>query len=193
MRLISHTDIMGAAEYERVRDDFRRRIMVLKNARRVPLGDHATCHFETRDTMLYQIHEMLRVENSWTRPGAVEDELAAYNPLIPANGRLSATLMLEYETPEERKEWLSKLVGIERHVWLEIGDAPAMAAAFDDAQVSPTRISSLQYISWSLDDEHREQLRAPGTVVRLRIDHPAYQAQAVLAEQTRAELAKDVE
>lgn len=192
MNPITPADIMDAAEYERVRDDFRRRIMVLKGLRRVALGEHATCHFETRDTMLYQVHEMLRVENSWQRPGAVEDELAAYNPLIPTDGRLSATLMLEYETAAERSEWLAKLLGLDRHLWLEIGTTAPLAAEFDQAQVSATRISSVQYVRWGLDDQRRALMATPGTVVRLRIDHPAYPVQAVLGEQTRQELARDV-
>jgi hypothetical protein len=179
MKKITRDDVMDGDAYEREREASRRRIMVVKAKRRLPLGNHATLHFESRDTMLYQILEMLRAESSWDRPGAVEDEIEAYEPLVPGNGRLTATLMFEYETAEERTRWLSQLLGIDRHLWLQIGDIEPVAAVFDDAQVSPTRISSVQYVAW--------------TVVRVVIDHPDYEALAVLSEETRNELATDLE
>jgi hypothetical protein len=193
MELIRKEDLAGKVEYERLRPEFRRRVMALKNKRRVAVGDNATVHFETRDTMLYQVYEMLRAEDSWDRERAVEDELEAYNPLIPQNGGLSATLMLEYETPAERSLHLEALVGLDQHVWLEVGDTEPVAAVFDDAQVSPTRISSVQYIRWPLDDDRRRILQTDGAVVRILFDHPHYEAQAVLGEETRKEIARDLE
>jgi hypothetical protein len=193
MEMIRKEDVLGRADYERMRPDFRRRVMALKNKRRVPVGDHATLHFETRDTMLYQVHEMLRAEDSWDREGAVEDELAAYNPLIPGGGELSATLMLEYETPAERSHHLQALLGLDRHLWLHVGDSEPVAAVFDDAQVSPTRISSVQYVRWAVSGAQQRLLASDGTVVRIVIDHPHYQAQAVLGEETRKEIARDLE
>ena len=192
MRPIKTDEILTRDEYERRRPDMRRRVMALKSRRRVPLGDHATLHFETGDTMLYQVHEILRAEDSWRRPGAVEDEFAAYNPLIPAGGALSATLMIGYETPEERAHHLSELVGIDRHVWLVVGDTPRLLAQFDSAQASPTRISSVQYLRWPIDEERAPVLAADGAVVRVVLDHPHYSAQAVLSEETRRELAGDL-
>jgi hypothetical protein len=194
MDLIREEEIKGAAEYDAMRPDFRRRIMAMKDKRRVPVGDHITVHFETRDTMLYQVYEMLRAESSWDRPGAIKEELEAYNPLIPQNGSLSATMMIEYQTPKERAHHLEALVGLDDgHVWLEVADAGRVAAVFDNAQVSPTRISSVQYISWPLDDDQRTLLQEDGSVVRIVIDHPHYQAKAVLGEETRKELAGDLE
>lgn len=193
MRPIETSEILGKDEYERQRPETRRRIMTLKAKRRVPLGDHATLHFETRDTMLYQVHEMLRAEDSWQRPGAVEAELEAYNPLIPSDGALSATLMIEYETPVERARHLSELVGIDRHLWLAVGDTPPLPALLDAAQASPTRISSVQYVRWSFDGERARLLASDGTVLRVVLDHPHYAAQAVLSEETRRELANDLQ
>lgn len=192
MNRITRDDVMDGEAYEAGRDASRRRIMVVKAKRRVPLGNHATLHFESRDTMLYQIHEMLRAESSWDRPGAVDDEIEAYAPLVPGDGRLTATLMLEYEDPEERTHWLSQLLGIDRHLWLQVGEMEPVAAVFDDAQVSPTRISSVQYVAWTLDASAQELIRTPGTVVRVVVDHPDYEAQAVLSEETRTELAADL-
>jgi len=186
-------DIMTREAYEAGRDAFRRRIMVRKARRRVPLGDHATLHFETRETMLYQVHEMLRAEGSWQRPGAVEDELEAYNPIVPDGRSLTATLMFEYDDPEERAVRLGELCGLENHLWLRVGETAPTAAAFDDAQASDGRVSSVQYVRWDLDDEQARLLKAEGTVVRLKIDHAAYTASAVLSEETRRELAGDLE
>ena len=193
MKPITKADILGRDAYERARPELRRRIMVVKGKRRVPLGDHATVHFESRDTMLYQVHEMLRAEGSWERPGAVEDELEAYNPIVPAGRALSATLMLEYETPEERSVRLAELVGLDRHLSLHVGDTAPAAAVFDRAQVSPTRISSVQYVRFPLTAEQTALVRANGTVLRLVADHPAYRAQAVLSEETRREVAGDLD
>ena len=192
MKPIAKDEILSKEEYERQRPDLRRRIMTLKGRRRVPLGDHATLHFETRDTMLYQVHEMLRAEDSWRRKGAIEDELEAYNPLVPSGGALSATLMIEYETPEERTHHLQALLGIDRHLWLVVGDTEPVLARFDSAQVSPTRISSVQYVRFPLDGGRVGLMGQGGTVVRVVVDHPHYQAQAVLSEETRRELAGDL-
>ncbi len=193
MQPITTDEILGAGEYERTRPERRRRIIALKRRRRVTVGEHATFHFESRETMVYQIHEMLRAEDSWERPGAVEDELEAYNPLIPGGRELSATLMFEYETEEERATWLSRLVGIDDHIWLHVGDTPPVKAVLDSAQVSPTRISSVQYVKWPLSGRQIDLVKTPGTVVRIVLDHPNFSAQAVLGEDTRAELACDLD
>ncbi|GIX46260.1 MAG: hypothetical protein KatS3mg131_0471 [Candidatus Tectimicrobiota bacterium] len=191
MQLLRKEDIYPKEVYERLRPEWRRRIMVEKQKRRVSVGDHCTVHFENRDTMHYQVQEMLRAENSWDKPGAIEAELEAYNPIIPRRGELSATLMFEYEDRAERDAALRKLVGIEDHVWLQIDDTPPIRAQFDRLQLDPQRISSVQYIKWHLSDEQRRLLKQEGTVVRIRIDHPAYSAQAVLSEETRRAIMND--
>jgi len=134
---------------------------------------------------------MLRAEDSWRRPGAVEDELEAYNPLIPGRGELSATIMFEYETPEERAEHLPKFVGIDRHVWLRVGETERLPAVFDRGQIDEHKVSSVQYVKWALDETRRDLLKREGTAVRIIIDHPHYRAQAVLSEQTRNEIKND--
>ncbi|NWF99501.1 MAG: DUF3501 family protein [Thermoanaerobaculaceae bacterium] len=192
MKPIHIDEILSPEEYERRRPELRRRIMALKARRRVPLGEHATLHFETRETMWYQVHEMLRAEGSWARGGAAAAELEAYNPLIPRGGELSATLMFEYETPAERAVKLAELVGIEGCLRLLIGDAPPVVAVFDRAQVSPSRISSVQYVRFPLNRQHAELVGREGTVLKVVLDHPAYRAQAVLGEETRKELAADL-
>ncbi len=191
MTPLTPADILDKEAYEAARPDFRRRIMLEKARRRVIVGNHCSVHFETRETMRYQVQEMLRTEDSWTRPGALEDELRAYNPLIPRAGELSATLMLEYETTAERAAALPRFVGLDRHVWLQIGDTPRVLAGFDRGQIDERAVSSVQYLRFALSPAQRAALGTDGTVVRLIIDHPVYQAQAVLGEETRRALAAD--
>lgn len=191
MNSLTRADILDKHTYEQQRPDIRRRVMLQKARRRVMVGPHCTVHFENRDTMHYQVQEMLRAEESWTRERAIEDELSAYNPLIPAPGELSATLMLEYETPEERARMLPQFVRIDEHVWLHIGDAPPVLATFDRGQIDSHKVSSVQYIKFALEGEHLRLLALEGTVVRLTIDHPAYTAQSVVSEDTRRALAAD--
>jgi len=191
MTRLTSADILDKATYEAERPDFRRRIMLEKSRRRVLVGDHCSIHFESRETMRYQVQEMLRTEDSWSRPGALEDELSAYNPLIPGPGELSATLMLEYETPAERAVALPRFIGLERHVWIQIGDTPRVLASFDRGQIDEKAVSSVQYIKFALTPEQVALLTGDGTVVRLIVDHPAYQAQAVLGEDTRRAVSSD--
>lgn len=191
MKPLSKADILGKDAYEQARPDFRRRVMMMKDKRRVLVGNHCTIHFENRDTMHYQVQEMLRAENSWTREGAIEEELEAYNPIIPGQGELSATLMIEYETAAERARMLPQFVGIDKHVKLHIGDTPPILAAFDRGQIDAHKVSSVQYVKWSLSPEQITALGTEGTVVRIVIDHPAYTAQAVLSEETRKAISQD--
>lgn len=191
MRPLDVADVRGKADYERMREDFRRAIMVRKRRRRVLVGDHCSVHFECRETMHYQVQEMLRAEDSWDRPGGVEGELEAYNPLVPEQGELSATIMFEYATAEERQVHLPKFVGIDRHVWLRIGDTEPLLAVFARGQIDERGVSSVQYVKWRLDEARVARLGEEGTVLRLIIDHPAYTAQAVLSEETRREIMAD--
>jgi hypothetical protein len=191
MRPLTTEDILDRARYEQARPDLRRRVMLDKSRRRVQLGAHCTIHFESRETLSYQIHEMLRVEDSWTRPNAVDEELASYNPLIPKAGELSATLMLEYETAEERAAALPRFVGLEQHVTLQIGDTAPIVATFDRGQIDDRGVSAVQYVKWQLTTGQQRLLETGGTVLRLAIDHPFYTAQAVLGEETRRAIMLD--
>ena len=191
MNLLTPADILDKAAYEAARPEMRRRIMLEKTRRRVLVGDHCSLLFESRDTMHYQVQEMLRAEDSWLRPGAVDEELSAYNPLIPRSGTLSATLMLEYETVAERAVALPRFTGLDQHVWLEVEGTPRVLASFDSGQIDAAGVSSVQYPKFRLSPEQVTRLGQDGTVVRVRIDHPAYQAQAVLGEDTRRAIAGD--
>ncbi len=188
---LTPADIDGKETYEAQRAAYQRRILQQKATRRVLVGEHCAVHFESRETMRYQVQEMLRTEESWQRPGAVAAELAAYNPLIPQTGELSATLMFEYDMAEERRAVLQQLVGIEQHVWLHIGATAPLLARFDGAQLDPHKIAAVQYLKWTLTPVQRQLLKTPGTVLRLVLDHPHYTAQAVLSEATRQAIMHD--
>ncbi len=191
MNKLTPEELLSGAEYQRQRSDLRRRVMVLKDRRRVLLGDHCSVHFENRETLRYQVLEMLRAEDSWDRPGAKEDELHAYNPLVPEAGELSATVMFEYESPDERSLRLAELVGIDKHLWLVVGGEKATLAEFDRLQLDAGRISSVQFVKWRLDEVRRALLKEEGAVVKIVVDHPKYRAQSVLSEQTRREIMND--
>lgn len=193
MSRLTKSDLLSRADYERERPDLRRRIMVQKDRRRVQVGPHCTVHFENRDTMRYQVLEMLRAEGTWNNEQAIDDELQAYNPLIPRKGELSATLMLEYETQEERSVELPRFVGLDRHVWLLVGETKPIPATFDRGQIDEHKVSSVQYLKWQLDGEQSGLLKVDGMVLRIVIDHPHYQAQAVLSEETRRAIMQDPE
>ena len=191
MQLLTPDDVHSRTEYEAIRPTLRRRILAQKVYRRIEVGAHCSVHFESYDTMRYQVHEMLRVENRWEERDAIEDELRAYNPLIPGNGTLSATVMFEYPDEAERQVQLRRLVGIDRHLWLHIDDTPPVQAVFAGEQMDVDKISSVQYAYWHLRDEQRQLLTQDGTVVRLIFDHPHYAAQAVLSEASRKAIMHD--
>jgi hypothetical protein len=188
MRPIASSEIKHLADYEILRPEWRRKIMTLKDRRRIRVGGHMTFLFENRETVLYQIQEMMRVERLQT-PQEIAHEVKTYNELIPAAGELSASLLIEYETQAERDVWLPALTGLERHVWLETGGQRS-AARFDDRQISPSRLSSVQYIKFPLTPEQVAAFSHEATIV---IDHPKYLAEFKLPPEQLQELASDLQ
>ncbi len=118
MRPIAVSEIKNLVEYELERETWRPQVMALKDRRRIRVGDHLTFLFENRDTVRYQIQEMLRIERI-VKPAEVAHEVETYNELIPAAGELSACLLIEYESPEERDIRLRELLGLEDHIWIQ--------------------------------------------------------------------------
>ena len=187
MRPIDVSEIKHIAEYELLRPEWRPRMIALKDRRRIRVGAHMTFLFENRETVLYQIQEMMRIERLQA-PRDIAHEVRTYNELIPAASELSASLLIEYETPAERDLWLPALLGLEHHIWLETGGGRA-PARFDDRQISAERISSVQYVKFSLTPE---QAAAFPQGARLLIDHPKYLAQHELTAEQLKELAPDL-
>jgi uncharacterized protein DUF3501 len=187
MNLVQLTEIKNVAEYELERDAWRPAVMALKHRRRIRLGGHLTFLFENRETVRYQIQEMMRVERI-VKPHDVAHELATYNELIPAQGDLSATLLIEYESPAQRDVKLRELLGLEHHLWLEVKGAGRAQAIFDDRQIATHRISAVQYLKFRLSEDQQQKFRQGAALVS---DHPCYPAFRVLSEAELDELEMD--
>ncbi|HZR79804.1 MAG TPA: DUF3501 family protein [Candidatus Binatia bacterium] len=190
MRKVSLDDLVGLSRYASVRGDFRRRIVELKRDRRVAVGDEVTLVFENFDTVLFQIQEMLHVERI-SDIDKIREECDVYNALLPGDRELSATLFIEITDPAQISDKLNRLVGIDEHVSLVIGDR-RIPARFEAGRSREDKISAVQYVRFPLDEAAARLLAAPGTTVRVAIDHPAYRAEATLAESQRASLAVDL-
>ncbi|MFN8039215.1 MAG: DUF3501 family protein [Acidimicrobiales bacterium] len=189
-------DITDLRAYEREREEFRASVIALKKKRRVSVGPFVTFVFENRDTVRFQIQEMARVERLITDE-AIETELRIYNPLIPEPGTLAATMFVELTSDDELREWLPKLVGIEREVELRIGEGGAatvvrcLVDADHEAQLTRDDITStVHYLHFALGAADVERF-AEGPV-RLALTHPEYHHAVVLGEETRAELLGDL-
>jgi len=187
---LAETDLWDLAGYERQRDEFRRRIIALKKVRRVALGPRATLVFENRNTLLFQVQEMLRIERL-AAPAAVARELEVYSELMPGEGGLSATLFIEITDVAEIRPELDRLVGLDEHVFLRAGDE-TVRAIFDPKQMEEDRISAVQYVRFPLGAAARAALADPASEAWLGIDHPNYAAEVAMPAATRASLLEDL-
>ena len=192
-RKLTVADIADARAYEREREALRAHVIELKRRRRVSLGTVVTLTFESRDTMRYQIQEMARVERIFTDQG-IQEELDAYNPLIPEPGHLCATLFIELTTDEQLREWLPKLVGIETSVVFRLPGGQEVRCTVDPQHAEQlTRehvTAAVHYVHFEFTPE---QVAAFADGVILAIDHPEYLEAVELAPHTVAELLTDLQ
>lgn len=189
VRPIVRSDIKGPRLYEPIRDDYRRRIIELKRPRRVLVGDRVSVVFENRHTLTLQIEEMCRAEHL-TRDDQIAGEIEVYNQMMPTESSLSATLFIELPHGTDPYVELGKLVGLDEHVALLVGDR-AIAAAFEPGRATADKVSAVQYLRFPLDADAHGRLATPGTRVAVAIDHPGYQHTAEGGEPLRASLAAD--
>jgi hypothetical protein len=187
MQPVTFEEIRNIADYEIERESWRPHVLDLKDRRRIRLGDHLTFLFENRDTVRYQIQEMMRIERI-VRTHDIEHEVRTYNELIPQPNGLCASLLIEYETPELRAVWLKKLLGLEHHLWFEIPGTPLVQARFDTRQIASDRISSVQYVSFEFSPDQAAQFSRGAALIA---DHPEYQARTTLNPAQLAELSRD--
>lgn len=192
-REITRADIIPLTEYERNRKERRAALVELKKPRRVEVGPHATFYFESYDTMWHQIHEMLYIEKGGEEQ--VEDELRAYNPLIPKGRELVATLMFEIDDPVRRLAILKKLTHIEEHTFIQVGDAKIMADPEQDVErTAPDgKTSSVHFLHFHFTPDQIAQFRDPAVQVLLGFSHENYSHLTVLQPATRTALAADFE
>ena len=194
MSKLALEDIMDVREYERTRTDFRSRVMEIKRRRRLSFGTVLAVMFESRDTMHMQVQEMARVEKLVTDE-QIQLELDTYNPLIPGDGTLCATLFIELTSDEQLREWLPRLVGIERSLLMVLANGDAVRSVTDEehaAQLTRSHVTAaVHYIRFELTPEQIESFRSGP--VRIDIDHPNYLESVMLSNATHAELLGDLD
>jgi hypothetical protein len=190
MRKLTRADIRGPREYAAIRDDLRKRVIEIKRARRVSVGPQVTLVFENRATMIFQVEEMCRAE-AISQPDKIQDELDIYNKILPDEGQLAATLLVEITDEAQIATTLERLVGLQDHVWLVVG-GERIKAEFDHEQFDNDKLAAVQYLKFSLSPSAREALTTAGSAVALSIDHPSYRHEARLGELSRASLAEDL-
>lgn len=192
MPMIQRQSLMTLEEYARNRNAFRARVMEHKKNRTVHLGDAVTLIFEDELTLRYQVQEMLRVERIFEERG-IEEELSAYNPLVPDGRNFKATMLLEYADPGERRTWLSKLIGIEDKVWVQAeGFERVWAIADEDLErETEEKTSAVHFLRFELGEEMARALKG-GAGLQIGVDHPQYRATLDAPPSVRGALVKDL-
>lgn len=194
MTKLSRTDLYSLEEYSEIRDEFRARVMAHKKNRRLYLGDNLLLLFEDRLVMHYQIQEMLKAEKIFEADG-IQEELDAYNPLIPDGTNWKATMMIQYADVAERQQMLAKLVGIENRVWLRIGDHDKVYPIADEdlERATDDKTSAVHFLRFELSpamiaDVHK------GAGISAGVDHENYSVTLdPVPENVAASLANDLE
>jgi len=194
MKKLTRADLFSLEKYAEMRPEFRAKVMAHKTHRQVALGEHATLYFEDRLTMQYQVQEMLRAERIFESAG-IDEELEAYNPLIPDGSNWKATFMIEYPDVEERRIALTQLKGIEDRVWVRVSGFDAVYAIADEDldREDEEKTSSVHFLRFELVPKMIEAVRA-GADVAMGIDHPACQVTVdALPQDIRSSLARDLD
>lgn len=193
MSKLSREDLYSLEKYAEVRPDYRARVMQHKHNRRLPIGPNATLYFEDALTMQYQIQEMLRIEKIFEAAG-IQEELDAYNPLIPDGSNWKATFMMEYSDPEERKQKLAGLLGIEKQVWVQVADFARVSPVADEdlEREDEEKTSSVHFLRFELTADMAEAVKN-GAAVSIGIEHPNYSYSVEpIAQNVRDSLAADL-
>ncbi len=193
MPAIARDSLLSLEAYAKERPAFRSRVLAHKRNRSVHLGEHLTLLFEDELTIRYQIQEMLRVEKTFEEAG-IQDELDAYNPLVPDGSNLKATLLIEYENEAERREALTRLKGIEDAVWLRVDGFPEVRAIADEdlERENEKKTAAVHFLRFEFTPEMIDALKA-GRALGAGVDHPHYRAQvAALPAPIRAALVADL-
>ncbi len=188
---ITYGDILAPETYAAERKARRSQMVEVKRHRRIEVGPVCTFYFENYETMWHQVHEMLFIEKGGAEQ--IEDELRAYNPLIPKGSELVATVMFEIDDPIRRKAFLSRLGGVEETAFLEFAGHRVVGApeADVDRTTADGKASSVQFIHFTLTIDQISAFRAANTQVVIGFDHPAYGHMSVMPEAVRDALAKD--
>ena len=191
LRQVTRADLIPDADYAKMRKERRSALLPVKRLRRIELGPFCTAYFECFDTMLFQIQEMLLTERGGE--AQIEDELRAYNPLIPQGSELVATVMFEIDDPVRREAVLARLGGVEHDFFLQIGEerAPGQPEGDIERTREDGKASSVHFLRFGLTPAQIAVFRDPKTQILIGCNHPAYSHMAGLSPATRAELSRD--
>ncbi len=193
MQKLDRASLWSLEQYAEVRDQFRAEVMAHKKPRRIAIGPHAALYFEDFMTMKYQVQEMLRTERIFEAAG-IEEEIAAYNPLIPDGTNLKATFMIEYADVNERREALARLGGIEETIWLQAeGGQKVYAIANEDLDRSEgDKASAVHFLRFELGPETVSAFKT-GTAISFGIDHEGLAGSVTLEPDQAVSLAADLD
>jgi len=190
---VKKTDLMTLEEYSKKRKNFRKKIIKIKKNRRVSVGPHATFYFESFETMLAQIQEMLYIEKG----GDVQlkDELNAYNPLVPKGKEFVATLMFEIDNSILRENFLSKIGGIEKKIFIQIQNEKVNATAEQDIERTSEegKASSVHFLHFIFSEDQVKKIKNIDTRIQLSIDHEFYNHKTIISPKTINVLTKDLD
>lgn len=190
---ITRDSLMTLEAYSKARPEFRKQVIAHKKLRTVSLGQHMTLLFEDELTIRYQVQEMLRIEKIFEEDG-IQHELASYDPLIPDGRNFKATMLIEYENPDERKVALAKLKGVEQRVWIQVEGSPKVWPIADEdlERENDEKTSSVHFMRWELTEDMAAALKY-GVSLSIGVDHPAYSATiSPLAREKREALIADL-
>jgi len=191
MTNLTHTDLMTLEAYSKERDNFRTKVMAHKTNRRVALGNNATLYFEDKLTIQYQIQEMLRIEKIFEE-AAIEEELAAYNPLVPDGKNLKATFMIEYADIAERRIALEKLIGVEDSVWVQIDGFDKIFAIADEDMDRDTaeKTSAVHFMRFEFSSEMTKAAKK-GADITIGSDHQNLEVSNSISLEIKQSLVSD--
>ena len=190
---ITREDLMSLEQYAEKRGEFRQQVIEHKKHRQLPLGPNATLYFEDRLTLLYQIQEMLRIEKVFEADG-INEELEAYNPLVPSGRNFKATFMIEYPDPLVRAAQLEKMVGIEDLVWMQIGEFDRTWSIADEdlERSTESKTSAVHFLRFEISDDMAQALK-DGAAWQVGVQHPVYSYELAVEGDTRASLLNDLD
>ena len=190
-RKIEKNDLISHEDYAKNRKQFRKKLVEFKKSRRISLGPHATFYFESFETMLGQIQEMLHIEKGGNEQ--LKDELSAYNPLIPKGKELVATLMFEIDDPILRVDFLNKVGGIEKKVYMQVAEEKIQAIPEKDLDRTSNegKASSVQFIHFNFSNEQILKFKDLNIQVIIGIDHNLYNHMVRIPKDTKSSLMKD--
>lgn len=193
MQKIVRDDVKDLIQYEKVRDEMRQRLIALKRPRRVPVGDRLTFLFENRDTVLFQIQEMIRTERMVDEE-KIREEIEVNNDLIPGERELSTTMFIEVDEPGQIRQVLDRFQGIDREevVYFQVGERFTVPGIFEGGRSKEDKISAVHYARFPFSEAARDaflDLRVP---VELVVDHPRYKERAKIDGEARRSLMGDL-